>query len=261
MKGVYRIVEQNLRAALQFFGRASAKGQIAERDGLILIDSGVDYSVFNIALFTEPVENRFELDLRLGLAAEWYNARRTRWSLWVCDHFISGRAALEWTDLMHRHHLHPLTQAPGMIAERLTPLSRHLPSMEYKIVDDAPSRLDFAHLTTLNFDIPFATARAIYEPEDAWKHDYVGYVGYLNRRAICTVALVITDEAVGVYSLGTLAEFRQKGYAEALLRQVLQDAKRVSGIERTVLQATRAGHEMYRRLGYQDVTRFSVYIR
>jgi GNAT superfamily N-acetyltransferase len=257
---MFQIVEGNLRTALQFFGRASGRGCIVERDGLLLIDSGVNYAVFNIAMFTEPITTTAELDFRVSIASEWYRARHTRWSLWMCDDLLAPSVKSRAADVLHRVRLHPLTEAPGMLAERLHPLSRYLPPMEYRLVDDAQTRLDFAHLTTINFDIPFATSRAIYESPDAWSGDYVGYVGYLNRRAICTVALVIACDAIGVYSVSTLPEFRRHGYAEAFMRQVLQDAAKATGIERTVLQATRAGHEMYRRLGYRDVTRFYVYI-
>ena len=257
---MYQLVDDNLRLALQFFGRASGKGAIDERNGILLIDSGVDYAVFNIAIITEPVDSVAKLELRVSLAAEFYAARRTRWSLWVCEDLLDPRIRLAAPSVFARHHLHTLTQAPGMVAENLLPLSRYLPSMEYKVVGDAQTRTDFAHLTTICFDIPFATSQAVYQPEDAWKGDYVGYVGYLNRRAICTAAVVISDDAVGLYSIGTVPEYRRRGYAEALVRQVLQDATRISGIRRSVLQATRAGHEMYRRLGYRDVTKFSVYI-
>jgi len=257
---MFRIVDENLRTALRFFGRASGKGCIDERDGLMLIDSGVNYAVFNIAMFTEPIESTAELEMRVAIANEWYKARHTRWSLWICDDLLAPKIEPRVPDVMNRARLHRLTEAPGMYAERLTPLSRYLPSMEYRLVDNVQTRLDFAHLTTLNFDIPFATSRAIYQTPEAWEGDYVGYVGYINRRAACTIALVVAADAIGVYSVSTIPEFRRHGYAEVFMRQILQEARRVTGIERTVLQATRAGHQMYRRMGYVDVTRFSVYI-
>jgi GNAT superfamily N-acetyltransferase len=255
-----RIVEENLRTALQFFGRASGRGSILAREGLLLIDSGVDYAVFNIAMITEPVTTAARLELQVGLAAEWYAARHTRWSLWTCDDYLKNGLLRNADQLMARHRLRPLTKAPGMIAERLAPPTRFLPPMECRLVGDAQTRLDFAHLTALCFDIPFATSRAIYDPPDAWKGDYVGYVGYVKKRAACTVALVITDDAIGVYSVSTLPEFRRLGYAESLMRHVIREAQQVSGINRTILQATRAGHEIYRRMGFRDITSFSVHI-
>src|SRR6266568_5116535 len=86
---VHQIVHDNLCLALQFFGRASGRGTVEERAGLLLIDSGVDYAVFNIAVLAEPVENLAQLEMRVGLASEWYAKRRTRWSLWVCDDLIA----------------------------------------------------------------------------------------------------------------------------------------------------------------------------
>ena len=257
---MYQMVDDNLRLALKFFGRASGKGVIEERDGVMLIDSGVDYAVFNIAMISSPVADERDLDRRITEAGEWYRERKTRWSMWLCEDLLPQRTLAAMPSIFLRHRMRALTQTPGMIAERLLPLSRYLPTMQYKVVADTQSRIDFAHITTICFDIPFATAQAIYHPPEAWLGDYVGYVGYLRGRAIATAAVVISDEAVGLYSVATLPEFRRKGYAEALMRQVLQDAARVSGLQRTVLQATRAGYQTYLKMGWREVTRFSVYI-
>ncbi len=256
-----RIVAANLYLALQFFGKASSRGSVEERDGLLLIDSGVDYSVFNIAMLAEPIEQLRDLEIRLGLAAEWYKRLRTKWSLWICDQMVAPPLHRHLGSILTRYGMHSLTHAPGMIAEQLAPPQRPLPVLDYRLVDDARTRIDFAHLTTLNFDIPFATSRAIYEPEGAWVHDYVGYVGYVNKRPVTTAAVVISEDAIGFYSVGTIPEFRRKGYAEALMRLLWADAQKVSGIDRTVLQSTRSGHELYQTMGYRDVTHFSVHIR
>ena len=153
-----------------------------------------------------------------------------------------------------------LTEAPGMIAERPAPQTRALPLIECRRVTDAATRADFSHVTSVNFDIPYATCRVVYESEEAWKHDYTGYVGYVNGQAVTTVAIVVAAGAVGVYSVGTLQGFRRRGYSEALMRRVLADYERETGITRTVLQATRAGYAMYDKMGYRVATRFSVYI-
>ena len=51
----YSIVDRNLRAAMPFFGLACGTGDVTERDGMLLIDSGVNYAVFNIAMLTGSV--------------------------------------------------------------------------------------------------------------------------------------------------------------------------------------------------------------
>jgi ribosomal protein S18 acetylase RimI-like enzyme len=71
------------------------------------------------------------------------------------------------------------------------------------------------------------------------------------------VALVRAEGALGIYSLGTLPDYRRRGYGEALLRTVL--AERREG-ELLVLESTEAGYPLYRRLGFREAAKFSVYL-
>ena len=66
---------------------------------------------------------------------------------------------------------------------------------------------------------------------------------------------------MGVYSLGTVPEHRHKGYGEALLRAAAaryESEHRIRGA--LVLESTEAGYRLYRRLGFRDVTNFTVYL-
>jgi GNAT superfamily N-acetyltransferase len=256
----YSIIEQNLRSTMPFFGYASGRGAVQEDSGVLMIDSGVNYAVFNIAMLTAPVGSREELDGRLTIAAEFFRRRGARWSKWVCIDLMPKPVRKKLGSILESHHLRPLTDAPGMIAERLLPPTRPLPYIRWRPVEDAQTRLDFTHLTSINFEIPFSTCRQVYEREAAWESCYRGYIGYTGRTAVVTMATVTAAQAIGIYSVGTLPDYRHRGYAEALMRQVIADIGRTTGIERTVLQATRAGHQMYLRMGYRDSTRFVVYI-
>ncbi len=245
---------------MRFFGQASGRGDIQERDGVLLIDSGVDYAVFNMVLLTNPVETRAEFEHRIAAAAEYFRWRGARWSFWLCEDLLAGPARRKFDDIFESRKLRRLTEAPGMIADRLAAPARHLPAIECRRVGDRQTRSDFTQITSANFDIPYSTCRLIYEQERAWNFDYTGYVGYFNGRAVATVAVVVAADAAGVYSVSTLPPYRRRGYAEALMRGVLADCARTTGIERTILQATRAGYTMYKKMGYREVTRFSVYI-
>jgi ribosomal protein S18 acetylase RimI-like enzyme len=256
----YAAVEQNLRAAMQFFGRASGCGAVEEREGILMIDSGVNYAVFNIAMLTTPVANLQQLDRRVATASSWFAERRTRWSQWICDDHVPANQRRGVADVFYRHHLRPLTEAPGMLAPALRPPDRALPVIRWRRVDDAQTRVEFAHLTTVCFDIPFVTAQMIYQPEAAWRGDYQGYIGYVNNKAISMLATVAAADSIGIYSVGTLPEMRRHGYAEILMRNVVDDVRKRTGLSRIVLQATRAGYPMYRKLGFRETTRFNVYL-
>ena len=78
--------------------------------------------------------------------------------------------------------------------------------------------------------------------------------------AVTTVAVVVAADSIGIYSVSTLSPYRRKGYAESLMRQVIGQYTRQTGIERAVLQATRAGFDMYRKMGFRPVSHFTVYM-
>lgn len=245
---------------MRFFGQASGRGDIQERDGVLLIDSGVDYAVFNMVLLTHPVETRAEFEQRITSAAEYFRRRGARWSFWLCEDLLAGPVRRKFGEIFESRRLRRLTEAPGMIADRIAAPTRRLPAIECRKVGDRQTRCDFTQITSANFEIPYSTCRLIYEQERAWNFDYTGYVGYFNGRAVATVAVVIAEGAAGIYSVSTLPAHRRRGYAETLMRGVLAECARTTGIERTILQATRAGYAMYQKMGYREVTRFSVYI-
>jgi ribosomal protein S18 acetylase RimI-like enzyme len=53
---------------------------------------------------------------------------------------------------------------------------------------------------------------------------------------------------------------RRKGYGEALMRAALDVVRQRTGHDTTILQSTEAGYSLYRRMGFRDVTRFTVYL-
>ena len=256
----YSIIERNLRATMRFFGYASGAGEVTERDGLLLIDSGVNYSVFNIAMLTVEPSDAQSLAAQLRTAGRFFEERKTRWSIWLCEELLPEGVRKRAPTVMANERLRRLTEAPGMIADKLLAPSRTLPPIEWRRVTSAAERSDFAHITSVNFDIPFATCQLVYGNEQAWSRDYQGYVAYAHGSAVATTAAVVAAGAIGIYSVSTLPQFRRRGYAEALMRAVLAKVRDETGVQTTVLQATRAGYDMYVKMGYRPASRFTVYM-
>ncbi len=57
----------------------------------------------------------------------------------------------------------------------------------------------------------------------------------MEGQAVSTAGHVVDEDAIGVYSVGTFPQYRQHGYAEALLRQTLVEL-RTTGAGNIVLQ-------------------------
>jgi len=252
-----RAVANNLLQALRFFGHARASSEIQDLPGVSLIFCGLNYAAFNAALMSQPVEgDGGELSRLIQMSAQQFDSRNLRWTCWVCDDFLSRRALRDADRIFNRYGLRPLTQAPGMYTRKLLPPSRKLPPVEVRPVTDSTTRTAFAEIMSVAFEIPSGVCTAVYGSEFAWTGDLRGYVGFANGRPVTTAAAMLTGDVIGLYSVATLPAYRRLGYAEAIMRQVIQEA----GVEGTVLQSTRSGLSLYEKMGYRMVTNFNVYI-
>lgn len=257
----FQIVDANLRAAMRFFGEATGAGEVHALDGALAIYSGLDYGVFNIALLEgRPPEGIDEFTGRLALCARYFAPRTMRWSFWLCEDSLDSSTRRQARSLLMDRDLRPISQAPGMLAEALAPPVRALPKIECVPVADKTTRQAFGALTAVSFDIPMRIAKAVYEPERAWLGDYRGFVALAAGKPVAIAAIVATPDALGVYSLSTVPECRRMGYGEAILRAAVAIEQQRTGIRRLVLQSTDAGYSLYRRLGFREVAKFSVYL-
>ena len=256
-----RIVTDNLVEAMRFFGRARDNAEILDFPGASVVYCGLNYAAFNAAVMTGALNgDTVELARRINEPAAHFESRRLRWSYWYCDDLVGKPLLRQARHLLEKHHLGELTQAPGMIADLITPPTRILPPIEVKQVVDEPTRLAFAHITSVAFDVPWNICKEVYGNDRAWKGTFQGYLAYLNGDAVASTAVVLAAGVNGVYSVGTLPGRRHHGYAEALMRGALERVRRRTGVERTILQSTRSGLNMYLRMGYRKATNFTVYI-
>jgi len=242
---------------MRFFGQATGSGDVRPLDRAEVVYSGLDYGVFNIAFLTVFVASTREVAEILDQCGQYYRERKVRWSFWLCEDLLEPGTRRHCKDNFTAIGMRQISQAPGMVATSLAPPARTLPEIVCRPVSNHSTRFAFAELTSVCFDIPFSIARAIYEPEIAWKGDYRGFVGYVSGRPMSMVALVRSEGALGIYSLGTLPDYRRRGYGEALLRAVLEERR---DNELMVLESTEAGYPLYRRLGFRETARFSVYL-
>jgi len=256
----YLIVDENLRRAMRFFGGATGTGKVEDLPGGIAIWSGLDYGVFNIAMMDGAPPPERGLTERVADAARYFKSRTRRWSFWLCEDHLDAHDLRRSRAILSDFGLRPISHPPGMIALALAPPSRPLPELRLEPVDTDSHQRSFAEITALAFEIPYPTAHAVYAEPRAWLGDYKGFVGIADGRVVSIVAVVETEAAIGIYSLATHPWHRRKGYGEALLRAAVAVAEQRTGPRKIILQASEDGYALYRRLGFRDVTRFTVYL-
>ncbi|HYO80572.1 MAG TPA: GNAT family N-acetyltransferase [Bryobacteraceae bacterium] len=257
---LYRAVEANLRGAMRCYARVSPRGEARDYPGLTVASCGMNCAVFNSAMLTRPADSD---DLRrlLAMSQLHFRQRSLGWTFWLCEDMLTDSATQAVRNALRDAGLALIAQPPGMYASALQPPRRAAARIAIREVNNPAVMLDFAHLSSVIFNLPFGTARSIYAVPELWTGDMRGWVGYLDSQAVCIATVVIAGGVAGVYSVGTLPAFQCRGYAESIMRHGLARAREDSGIEETVLQSTPEGMSLYTRLGYVPVTRFGVYLQ
>ncbi|MBC7926379.1 MAG: GNAT family N-acetyltransferase [Bryobacteraceae bacterium] len=256
----FGVVEENLRVAMRCYSRVNEYGEARDYPGVSVAYCGLSCAVFNSALLNAPASED-DFQRALTLASIHFNQRGVGWTFWLCEDLLTDPATRKKARLLVTGKgLDPLAQPPGMYAERLMRSKYKRANLDIRRVTTGATRLDFAHLSSVIFALPFATSQQIYSSDKLWLPPMSGWVGYLDGQAVTLACVVIGAGVSGVYSVGTLPSFQGRGFAETVIRHALAECRAEAGSEATVLQSTTQGLNLYTRMGYKPVTRFGVYM-
>jgi ribosomal protein S18 acetylase RimI-like enzyme len=259
--GAHEAITRNLGHAMSNYARSTEHGEVTEADGLLLVNSGVRYAVFNAAVLTASFRgDAAAVEECVHTAARHFRARRQPWSCWVCEDLLQPDVREQSRRQFERLGLQLVAEHVGMTADLVQPPLRALPAMDARRVAGPESRRDFVRLASTVFHLPPRVARQVYDSERFWNGNLVGWVGYVDGTPVSTAATDIHAGVIGVYSVATSSEHRRRGYGEWITRHALEAARQTSGLTRSILQSTTAGLSLYRRMGYRPATRFGVYI-
>ena len=84
------------------------------------------------------------------------------------------------------------------------------------------------------------------------------FAGYVDRKPVATSLAVETPNVVGIYAVATAEGARGRGYGSAMTWAAI-DAGREWGCKAAALQASPMGEPVYRRMGFQAVTRYATW--
>lgn len=255
-------VEQNLVEFFRHFARARASGEVREMQGVSIASCGASVHTFNGAFFSDPIgDSASLLERRIMTAAVHYMARGLRWAFWAADHKLDAALRKRSRAIFEAHGCELAYENPGLSAERLLPPIRRLQRLDFRPVSSEAERLDFSIVNAAAFRMPLEWCRELYDLEALWRGPFAGWVGYADGRPVTAAATLVTPDAMGLYCVATLPEKWRNGYGEAIVRHALERARETYSVERTVLQSSTQGMSLYRKMGYETVTRFRVYTR
>lgn len=259
MSDVVSVMAANLAATMRKFAQILPNGCVAERAGVVLVDAGAALPMFNAAVQVAPAETVEDFDRQIAAAADFYRQRAVPWCFWACDGMLAIPPRRAAARVMEAAGLAPAATNTGLFANELHPPCRPLPDLRVRPIHSSADRQSFCHIMTMAFEGPAPQISAVYGSHDLWRDGFQGFIGSIQGQDVSAGATVTACGATGIYAVGTLPGFTGRGYGEALTRAAISLAGAGQPPLPFVLQSTPEALRLYRRLGFQQVTSFTVY--
>ena len=128
-------------------------------------------------------------------------------------------------------------------------------------VEGEESLRKWIHIASIGFRVPSEFEDTWYEffAEAACASPFRTYLGLLDGNPVATSQLFTSAGVAGIYNVTCLPEARRQGVGTAVVLVPLLAAREM-GYRVAILQASSMGYTVYRRLGFQDFGKLSVYL-
>ncbi|OGP67708.1 MAG: hypothetical protein A2W27_10850 [Deltaproteobacteria bacterium RBG_16_44_11] len=247
----------NLAESYREDSRWSTNTDIAEQDDMLFVCGASTFPAVNFAIRVGR-KPQTPPELFISQAKEFFAKRKRSFTITVRKHIDQDLLAkCEELKLMK------LADIPGMFIKK-TLEEKPLPDgVTLKHVTTKAMVNDYAEVVALSFTtlgMPEEASRSIFSNPNAFlvPHIYAVVAYKDNKPASCAFAL-LSHGIAGIYYVGTVETARGMGLAEHCVRAVGNTAFKF-GARFVILQASPYGEPVYKRMGYQESTRYIRYL-
>jgi GNAT superfamily N-acetyltransferase len=128
-------------------------------------------------------------------------------------------------------------------------------------VEDQDTLRKWIHIASIGFRVPYEFEATWFEffAEAACASPFRTYLALLNGKPVATSQLFTSAGVAGIYNVTCLPEARNQGVGTAVVLAPLLEARDM-GYQVGILQASSMGYNVYRRIGFQDFGKLSLYL-
>lgn len=254
------VSNQQFINAWSYFTSVCPKGEILEANELVITWSGTDNIFINTVFLTKPIYDSVELEVKIKVACDYAKKRNQSWWMVVAEDWVPESLRPNLDEIFARLGLVPLLQITGMSTEQLLPSTTYSSKLNCVSVNNLEMRRAVADINAISYNQPLAPFREALELDRFWLETVFGTIGFVENQPVSTATtFLINDEFYLVGWVATLPDYRNQGYAEAVIRHSLEQAAQRRSKKRTALHATPAGFSVYQRIGYQPTAYFRSY--
>lgn len=242
--------------AWSHFAASAARGEVVSSPELVLAWANAGSPMLNMAFFLGSITTEAELRDRVRQTNAFAAERKQPFLLTICLESLDEPLRPELGRILGGEGLSPSLETTGMAADELLPPRRPAPELEYRGLSEPEVQRDVARINAEAYTAP---VEAFLAPVDAGvlaHPDHHGLVGYLGGQAVTSSNTTPIEETLYVSWVATRPTLERRGLAEAVMRRSLALAAESTGLRRTALHASPAGHPLYLSMGYRPVASF-----
>jgi GNAT superfamily N-acetyltransferase len=229
------------------FARYSVGGAVEEGPGLVLISSAAADSMGNPAFVTRPPQDPAAL---VGRATSFFRAHHVPWIL-----ITFPEATDAMTPSASAAGLRDQGAFPGMV---LDPIPERIPPPPTDFLVERATTLD--QLELIERTGAKAYGKPYSAPDEGWLRspEMSLYLGRYRGEPVSLGALIVAHEVAGVAYIGTVDGFRRRGFAEAVVWQLVAEGRQ-RGCDVSYLWATPMGRTVYEGMGFRRLLDYHIW--
>jgi GNAT superfamily N-acetyltransferase len=249
-------IQANWVDSYTYFGRSSC-AELSVSSHLTWLLTGIPDAFLNVVIRTHlPSRGMDELIAEALAHFRLQNVRKLSW--WAeCR---TPRTELEMCLL--RIGLIFKEAGTGMAVDLLA-LPEDLPpvaGLTIRPVEDLPALRQWVHVNRISFGLPAYAEGRLFDlfADVAFEPPMQCYLAVLDGQTVGTSQFFLSAGVAGIYNVTVLPRARGRGVGAAVTLAALREARQ-RGYRISVLQASRLGYPVYRRLGFQDYGKLNTY--
>jgi GNAT superfamily N-acetyltransferase len=249
-------IQANWADSYTYFGR-SAHAELSVSSHLTWLLTGIPDAFLNVVFRTRlPARGR---DVLIDETLAHFRRRKVRKLSWWAE-CKTPRPELESCLVKFGLVFHE--GGTGMAAD-LAQLPEDLPPLDgltIRPVQDLPGLRQWVHVNRVGFGLPDYAEGRLFDlfADVAFGLPMQCYLAELDGQPVGTSQFFLSAGVAGIYNVTVLPEVRGRGIGAAVALAALREARR-RGYRISILQASRLGYPVYRRLGFQDYGKLNIF--
>jgi len=256
-ENILHLADLNLADFVREMARWNAAGEILEHNDLLLTKGAGRFPSTSVALNLSANASPSAAQVYDRIDS-FYRERQSGFSIHIRKH-----ADAELETICRQKKLFRASDAPGMMIDKPFPGKKAPVGIEIRGVADVSGVAAFAVVVIESYQSlgmpPYIGEKIFASPERLLKPYNYFVVAYDQGQPVSAAMLVFSPAVAGIYWVGTVTGARGKGLAEACVRTVTNEAFS-RGARLVVLQASKFGEPVYRRMGFEEITRYPWYL-